>query len=231
MATARDLIERSLRLIHVLDPGESPTAAEADDSLTALNDMLEIMSLPGLYIYTTREDNVSWTASQQSRTIGSSGNFNITRPTRIEDGTYFKVSSTDYPLTIIRSQAEYAAIPDKTTSTSHPSHLYYEPTYPLGVLYLWPVPSATLSVYLRSQEQMDSFATLDTSISYPPGYKELMVTSLCQRLAPEFGVAIPPEVSDMARRARMIIKRSNEKSVQSVIEIAGRGSYSVYSDS
>lgn len=232
MATARDLIHRSLRLIHVLDSGEDPTADEANDSLTALNDMLDSMSVPGLYIYATKEDVVSWPAGQESRTIGASGNFNITRPTRIEDSTFFTATSgEDYPLKILRSRAAYSGIYDKDISTDFPEFLYYEPSFPLGKLFIWPVPSVSLSISLHSQEQLTQLTTLDTALSIPPGYKELLTALLCARLAPEFGVALPPEAQDIMRRASRAVRRANARNVYSQVEAPGMGgTYNIYSD-
>lgn len=232
MATARDLITRSLRLIHVLDSGEDPTADEANDSLTALNDMLDSMSVPGLYIYATKENIVSWTSGQASRTIGGAGDFNVTRPTRIEDGTFYRTSTNeDYQLKILRTRAAYNTILTKSTTSSLPEFLYYEPSFPLGVLYAWPVPSVTLSVYLQSQEQLTQLTALDTALSIPPGYKELLTSMLCARLAPEFGVALPPEAQDMMRRASRAVRRANNKTVHSQIEAPGVGTtYSIYND-
>ena len=40
MATAQTVIKRALRLLKVTQSGEEPSAEEAQDSLTALNDML-----------------------------------------------------------------------------------------------------------------------------------------------------------------------------------------------
>lgn len=232
MATARDLITRSLRLIHVLGSGEDPTADEANDSLTALNDMLDSMSVPGLYIYATKEDVVSWTAGQESRTIGASGDFNITRPTRIEDSTFFtSTAGEDYPLKIIRSRAGYSSILDKDLSSDMPEYIYYEPSYPLGKLFIWPVPTSTLSISLHSQEQLTQLSTLDTALSIPPGYKELLTSMLCARLAPEFGVALPPEAQDMMRRSARAVRRANSRIVHAQLEVPGMGgTYSIYSD-
>lgn len=233
MATARDIITRTLRLIHVLDSGESPTADEANDGLTALNDMLDSMSVPGLYIYALREDIVSWTSGQASRTIGASGDFNITRPNRIEDGTFYRSSDgIDYPLKVIRLRRAYNEIVDKSTQSTIPSFLYYEPDYPLGTLYLYPVPSVTAAIHLQSQEQLSQFATLDTAASLPPGYKELITAMLCPRLATEFGVALPPEAQDMMRRASRAVRRANSRTTFATLDTPGidGAGYSVYSD-
>ena len=89
MATARDLIKRSLRRIHVLDADEEPTDAEANDALESLNEMLDLWAANKSYVYATQENDHVWTASAQSQTIGSGGDFNTTRPVKIMDSTYF----------------------------------------------------------------------------------------------------------------------------------------------
>ena len=233
MATARDIITRSLRLIHVLDSGESPTADEANDSLEALNTMLDMMSIPGLYIYALKSESLTWTAATASMTIGSSGSFNTTRPTKIHPSTYATVDSLDYPITILRDRSDYSAITDKTTAGSIPDVMYYEPLHPLGTLYVHPVPADSWTLVLVTEEQLDQFATLDTTFAYPPGYRELMDYSLAVRLAPEFGVAVPPEVTAIEMRARSAVRRLNKKHVTSKLEsalIGSGGTYNVYSD-
>jgi len=233
MATARGLITRSLRLIHVLDSGESPSAGEANDALEALNTMLDTWSVPGLYIYALKSEALTWAGAAASRTIGASGDLNTTRPTRIERSTYATVDSNDYGIEVLRDRSSYTQMIDKDVSGSIPQYLYYEPTHPLGVLYVYPVPASSWTLNLDTQEQLDQFATLDTSFAYPPGYRELMDYSLAIRLAPEFGVAVPPEVAAIEMRARTAVRRLNKKTHYAQVETAwiGAGStYDVYSD-
>tara|TARA_R110002074_G_scaffold180415_3_gene344609 strand:+ start:264 stop:482 length:219 start_codon:yes stop_codon:yes gene_type:complete len=72
-------------------------------------------------------------------------------------------------------------------------------------------------------------------VAYPPGYKELFEYSLAERLADEFGVAVPPGVMKRAFSSRMMIKRQNKKQVQSTLSVPGIENstrrYSIYSDS
>jgi len=233
MSTARSLITRALRLIHVLDTSEVPTADEAQDSLEALNDMLDTMSIPGLYVFSTRQDSVSWPAATRTRTIGTGGHFAITRPTKILDGSFVTLDGNDYPLTVIRDRAAYAGIVDKNTDSTLPQWLYYEPSFPTGTIYLHPVPSAGVTLELLSEQQLTQFTTIDDTFTYPPGYREMMVSNLAVRLAPEFGVAVPPETAELARRSSATVRRLNGKSPSAVLEVSAIGgspSYSIYSD-
>ena len=54
---------------------------------------------------------------------------------------------------------------------------------------------------------------------------------LCARLAPEFGVALPPEAQDIMRRASRAVRRANARNVYSQVEAPGMGgTYNIYSD-
>lgn len=48
MATASDIVTRALRTLRVISSGETPTADESSDGLTALNDMLAAWALDGI---------------------------------------------------------------------------------------------------------------------------------------------------------------------------------------
>lgn len=48
MATASDIVTRALRSLRVISSGETPTADESADGLTALNDMLAAWALDGI---------------------------------------------------------------------------------------------------------------------------------------------------------------------------------------
>ena len=85
MATAQDIINRSLRLIGVLGSGESPTGAEGVDALASLNAMLEVWRNDRLMVYSIdRVEFTSLVASTQTYTIGSGATINVERPLKIE---------------------------------------------------------------------------------------------------------------------------------------------------
>jgi hypothetical protein len=233
MATAKDIFKRSLRLLQVLDAGEEPTAQEAEDCLTALNAMLDIWSVQRLYVYSINEETLSWAGSAQSRTIGSGGNFSTTRPTKIEPSTFFTTGGNDYSIMLLDTFESYTAISDKSTESTIPEYLYYNAAHPLGVLYIWPVPPATLSLKLHSTSQLSSLAATTTTFSMPPGYEDAVSFSLAERLAPEFGVAVPPEVVKTGAANRRAIKRLNTPTPVSSIEVGRVGAgyrYNVNTD-
>jgi hypothetical protein len=207
--TGRDLISASARLIGVLAPGESLTAGEATDGLATLNRMLDGLSNDDLVIHAvTAETPLTLTAGDDSVTLGALGDI-TTRPMQIESALIRDVS-TDYSVRIL-TQDEYAAIPDKATQSTYPAALYDDGGYPQRTLKLYPVPSVAVSLVLFTKRALTQIATLDTSVSLPPGYEEMLVYNLAIRLSPEYGRPVPGEVAAIAADSLAKIKSKNHR--------------------
>jgi hypothetical protein len=69
--TARDLITRALRTIGVLAQGETPTAAEAQDALLALQDMVGSWGLHPLTLLTRERPTFNLVANEGTYTLGT----------------------------------------------------------------------------------------------------------------------------------------------------------------
>lgn len=233
MTTAHESIKRALRQIQVLDPDEEPTASEAQDALTALNDMLDSWSTQKAYIYATRVDPFAWPALAQSVTVGPGGDVDIARPTKIAESTFYtNVHGDDYNVTFITTRRGYTSILDKETGTDLPRYLYWEPTYPLGILYVWPVPNPAITMNLISWQALAEPATLATELSFPPGYREAFASNLAVNIASEFGVAAPPEITRLAATSRRRIRGLNRKVPIAQVEtgfLTDRKSFNIYS--
>lgn len=84
MATMRELITGSLRLINAVGVNESPTADDMDVSLKAFNGMLDSWSAERLGIFTINPYYFPLIADQQHYTLGSGGDWDIDRPMQIQ---------------------------------------------------------------------------------------------------------------------------------------------------
>src|SRR5690242_5956509 len=82
--TSLDLIKSALRLAGVLGTGETPSAAEGQDALVILNQMLDSWNAERLMIYTVARQVFSLVANKQAYTLGSGGDFDTPRPPKIE---------------------------------------------------------------------------------------------------------------------------------------------------
>jgi hypothetical protein len=168
MATVRDLVKGSLRLIGAIAVGETPSADEQADALASLNDMLDSWSLENLIVYAKVRETKVLTASDGSYTFGLTGDINTARPIRIENAGVIPSGDTqELPLEII-TKDQWAAIQLKSTESTIPSVLYPEGTYPLETLNLWPVPSEAATLVLYSWNQLSTFASSNTDVELPP---------------------------------------------------------------
>jgi hypothetical protein len=181
--------------------------------------MLDSWSLNRLLIYQVVQNNYSWPGSTASRTIGSGGNFSTTRPNRIERGTFFRdTNNNDYPVQIIDREA-YDSISLKTSVASvWPDYLFYDTAYPLGVLYVWPVPSAATTLYLNSWQALQSFAALTTVLALPPGYQEAIMYNLAPRVASIFSMKV--DTQTLAKETKAAIEAINAPTLLAQTEMA-----------
>ena len=238
MATALQIITRSMRLAGVIGKGESLDSDEAQNGLTALNAMLDSWKIERLFVYQIVQGSYTWPSSTTSRTIGSGGNFSATRPDRIQSAFVVDSNSNWYPVEVLAMREEYDSIVIKTTPSTIPQYLFYDPAYPLGVIYLWCVPSAELTLKLNTWQTLQSFAALTTSLSLPPGYERAIVYNLAVEYAPEFGVRVPDDVKALATKATSNIKNLNAPQMISQVDagvarlgLTGfRGRWNIYAD-
>lgn len=192
-------------LIQVLGTGQSATADEAEDGLYDMNAMLDAWSIERLMVYQVQQTNHSWGADVSSRTIGTGGNFAVTRPYKIADeGNFFRTSGNlDYPLAVYPREL-YDRIVQKTAGGSIPEYLFVDTGFPTMTLYAYPVPSEALTLYLNHWKPLQSFAALTTDLSLPPGYQAAIEFNLAVWSAPRYGRAATEAAERIKGRAGML---------------------------
>ena len=209
MATAGEQINRALRLIGELAEGETPSADTANDSLIALNQMLDSWSTERLSVYALQDQVFTWPSNEATRTIGPSGNFVGNRPVRVEDSTYFVDSAgTSLPITLVNAD-QYNSIAVKTIQSTYPTVMYVNATYPDTTLTVYPVPSQALEFHIVSVSELAQPAVLATELIFPPGYQRAFAYNLACEIAPEFGVEPSPQVQRIAMTSKRNLKRVN----------------------
>jgi len=104
----------------------------------------------------------------------------------------------------------------KSVESTYPACLYYEPGFATGTIYLYPVPSAAHTLILTSGKIITNISTIDTTISFPPGYEEALVYNLAVRPAPEYQKIVDREVLAVAIDSLASIKRMNTR--ESIME-------------
>lgn len=189
--TGTQYISAALRKLGVLDPRSTADASLLASGLLALNSMLARWSTRRWCVHTITEGSFSLTPGTAAYAIGSGGAFDTARPTRIVQA-WVRNNDFDYPVDIV-ARENFAAIGDKTTS-ARPEKLWFEPTYPLATVTLWPVPDSALdTLYLKLWQPLSAVASVSDSLSLPPEYEEAIIWNLAVNLAPEFSME-PPQI-------------------------------------
>jgi hypothetical protein len=223
--TVLDLIKSGMRKFQGIAAGEAPTADEAADGLSCLNSLLDSLSLEGLLIYSRVREEFPLVSGEATRTIGASGNFNTTRPVKIELAAV-ETSGLETPIQIL-NQDQWAAISNKSQASENPMAIYYEETHPLGTLNFWPVPSSTNNLVLYSWKRLTTFTSTATTLTFPPGYERMLVHLFAIEFAPEFGKQCSPEVIQIAMDSKAQIKRQNTKPSYLVSDLNPRGGFNI----
>lgn len=206
--TVSAIIGAALRLLKATQSGEEPDAQEGADGLIALNDLIEEWNnQPLMQPAKTQLSQVLTTS--RTYTFGSGGN-NSTRPISISKAFIRDPGGTiDYPVEII-SNEEYALIPQKTQSSTVSYSLYYRASYPLGVVNLFPTPTAGYTLYLETQAKMATYSAVSDSVNLPPGYLKALKYNLAIAISPEY--KDPSQIVMLeAEKSIAWIKRMNSK--------------------
>lgn len=211
--TGNDLIASALRLIGVLASGESPSAAEANDCLTILNQLLDLWNAERQLIFTIQMNEFPAVLGQQTYTLGTGGNFNMTRPARIERYSVVNLNNPAQPLELpldILTHELWANIPVKIINSSLATKVYDDGAFPLRNINYWPIPTTNpVNFRFYSWVALNAFPDLVTDETFPPGYLKALRYNLAVDLAPEFGVGVPPEVAAVAASSKGALKSIN----------------------
>lgn len=208
--SAGDQINGALRLIGQLAEGETPSAATSNDALTAMNQMLDSWSTERLSVFTTQDQVFTWPANIATRSLGPTGNFVGNRPVLIDSSTYFLDTSNNISFGIkLINQQQYNGIAVKTVTSTYPQVMFVNNTYPDMTMTIYPKPTRLLEWHIVSVEELTQPATLNTVLSFPPGYLRAFKYNLAMEIANEFGVEPMPQVSRIAMTSKRNLKRIN----------------------
>ena len=200
MATVSQFIESTLRLIRVLDSGESATATELNDGLTSLNQLIGSWSAAGVPIYQESKDTIPMTQFPYYPMPGP-------RPIRLISAQVIN-SGVSFPVAIVPSEV-WTQPKDRTATSKFAKELWYDGSFPTGTVSVWPLVTAGGILEIYSLKPLATFSSLIDIINLPPGYEQALRFGLAAVLAPEYGSALPPELVAGAQNAQAAIAAMN----------------------
>jgi hypothetical protein len=205
MSTVKKLMTSTIKLLGLIGPGQNAPAYMLADALEAMNMMLESWSSAPQSIYVVTRDELTMSSLQTSYTIGTGGDFNVTRPQKIFP-SFLTIDETDYPLKTI-SRDQYDRITIKS-EPGIPGKIYYEPTFPLGTLYFYSAPREAYDFTLISMKPFDTYA-LNDNVELPPGYERAIKYNLALEIAPNYGKQVTPLIAQTAGGSFKMLKNAN----------------------
>lgn len=228
--SANDVVKSAMRLLHLIDPGETPTTDEANDGLMVLNQMLDGWQIDGLMLFTKDISDFTFVPGTQSYTLGTGGTFNASRPTKIDAASVvlspLSSNPIELPITYTTDEKQWQEILLKSVTTTYPWFVYDTGDFPLRILKFWPIPGSAHAVRLYMWHSLSQFADLTTSYLFPPGYAETIRYNLAIRLAGEFGGQLDPTIPTMAQLCLSRLKSSNVEvgllSCDDAVSMSGR---------
>jgi hypothetical protein len=101
--------------------------------------------------------------------------------------------------------------PFKGQTATMPTYYHYEPAWPAGQLYVWPIVTAgsATALILYIWTPITSLPTFTTVVDLPSGYYRALRDNLAIELAPELGVEVMGTLALSAGEAVAQLKRVN----------------------
>lgn len=236
--TFQDVITYAARALGYLGRTEVLSAGDANDGLICFNNMLDAWSNESLAAYVNVLQSFPLVVNQQTYTIGTGGQINTARPLDIIQAFLRDTNNIDYPMEVI-PQAVWNDIGQKQITSQIPNTLYYYPSFPLGVINIFPLPLLNYTVFYTSTLDQVTSSLLTTSVSMPAGYTRAYILNLALEMV-TFG--FPNMLGDKdyatlvsnASDAKANIKRANIReewaTYDNAIVSQSYATYNIYSD-
>ena len=223
-ATVTDILYAALLEIGVTAVGDTLSADDSNWGLQKLQRLIDHINAQRQLIYAVEFDVYTLpiltplaNGDYPPVTIGPSDliptpNFSIVnRPVKLVSATFILPSGTsniDVAMNV-RDQQWWANQTIKNLTSSICTDVYYEPTYPAGSLFFWPVSTIANQVRLEWWTGLAQAVSLATKLLYPQGYWEYIVTTLALNLCPSYEKQPNAILIKMQAEAKAAITENN----------------------
>jgi hypothetical protein len=135
------------------------------------------------------------------------------RPEKIEDANIIlnNLSPIVKVSLRIRDKDWWVANSIPSIPSSIPTDLYYEPLFPNGQIYLWPMQNVNYGLELEVWSNLSQFTSLTQQFWLPQGYEDAVTYGLAVSLAPSYGRPLDATLSALATNAKSKIQLRNTR--------------------
>lgn len=210
-STGLQIVQDALALSNAVGTDQTLTADENATCLRLFNRLLDIFSTRNLAVYGQANQTFNTVSGTGTYTIGTGGAWATTRPERINAPAYSTISGVTFPC-MPMTQGEYNLIAYKAQTQDWPDRYLYVNDNPLGIITLFPVPSAITPVTFSIDRVLTQLTTLATNVAFPPGYELVFQYKLGVMLMPFFGKKVRdyPDIVAQANEFFADVCRANK---------------------
>lgn len=213
--TVLDLIKLALRGAGVNGVGQAPSAEDVTDCFNLLQMMLSQWQVDRFLVFRTADVSCVTTGGS-SYTVAPGAQFNTFRPDRIEACfvRWLNIANPqpDRMVQVLQSREDYDRIVLKSLTGTYaiPDVVFYDPVYPTGLLYPWPVPPAgQFELHITVKPALNAFSALTDTLNLPPEYLEAVYTNLAVRIRPAYQLPPDPSLTALARASLQRLMSAN----------------------
>lgn len=243
--SARDVCFAALKDCGAIGVGQTPLAEDLNDAQARLQWMLQEWERKRWLVYHLVDKSIVSTGAK-SYSIGPGGDISTgtsaasVRPARIESAFLRQINLSvpnqiDYGLAPLMSREDYNRIAIKSL-VAFPGYYFYDSGWPLGEIFPWPIPQATIyEIHISIMEQLPpSFANASVEFVIPFEYYSAMYLNLAIRLRPKYGIPSLPgdPLPGLAKAALNVLRGANVQIARLVTpsELSRNGIYNIFSD-
>lgn len=240
--TVGDICSAALSEAQVVGFGQNALQGQINDAWSRLQLMLQEWARKRWLVYHLVTLGFTSTGAL-TYSVGPGGNFDTgaqsSRPDKIEMAFLRQLvlsqpNQIDYPLELLQSMEDYNRIALKQLQ-SFPSVAFYDPSFPLGTLYVWPVPQANIyAPHITIKAQLPTvFASLTVEFSLPFEYYSAMLYNLAVRLRSRYGIPSFPgdTLPGLAKNSLNVLRGANTAIARLTTgDLNQPGLYNIFSD-
>lgn len=211
--TALALINAAAQEIGTLAQGEMLSADDMAWVLQKLQRVIDTFNAKRTMVYANTFTSFTIVPNLAPHTIGPTGTFAVPqRPVEIPSIGLQLVNTTpdtvEIPLTP-RDRDWWANQRVKNVTSTIPTDYYYEPDWPNGSIYFWPVPNAVNNVLIQQRKVIAEMPNAATAFTMPPAYWDAIVYGLAIALGPSFERVVTPDLRSLYMDALRAVQSNN----------------------
>lgn len=203
-STGLQIVTKAMQKGGILTKNQVPDADEANDAIDAINDMLDSWALDSMMCYARTWELFTLQGGKGQYTIGPGQDFNTPEPIHLA-GSFIRNVTYDEKCPIVddniyNEQITYKAAPGL------PKMLNFDNGFPVGIIRLWPVPSAAYQLFLLSEKLLTELS-LSATLSFPPGWERAIIFNGAIEICSDYDQEPPQVTVAVAKMSKAAIQK------------------------